>query len=246
MASRVMITGASSGIGWALAREMAARGHHLALTARRIDKLEALRAQIKQDHHRLPVAVRSLDVTRYDQVGPVMADLVEVLGGLETVVVNAGISLGEKIGRGRFDNCRRMIETNLLGAMATVDAAFPYLQTRGRGHIVGISSVLAFRGLPRSAAYSTTKAALADYLLAIRPYARRRGIDVTILYPGFIDTPLNDMLPRRPFVISAETGARLMADKMVRRVKSATIPAWPWSIAKWVLRMAPDRFIAGM
>ena len=246
MPSSVMITGASSGIGRALAREMAARGHHLALTARRLDKLESLRAQIGQDHPGVQVAVRALDVTRYDQVGPVMADLADALGSLETVVVNAGIGLGEKIGDDRFDNCRRMIETNLLGAVATVDAAVPYLQTQGRGHIVGISSFLAFRGLPRSAVYSATKAALASYLQALRPYVRRKGIDVTIFYPGFIDTPLNRMLPHRPFVISAEKGARLMADKMARRVKTAMIPAWPWFLAKGLLRLVPDRFIAGM
>ena len=246
MASRVMITGASSGIGWALAREMAARGHHLALTARRLDKLEALRALIGQDHPRVKVAVQALDVTRDEQVGPVMADLADALGGLETVVVNAGIGLGEKIGDGRFVNCRRMIATNLLGAVATVDAAVPYLQTHGRGHIVGISSILAFRGLPRSAVYSATKSALANYLLAIRPYVRRQGTDVTILYPGFIDTPLNEMRPYRPFVISAEKASRLMADKMARRVRSAMIPAWPWSLVKWVMRLVPDRLIAGM
>ncbi len=246
MPSSVMITGASSGIGWALARELAARGHHLALTARRLDKLEALRAQIEQDHPTVQVAVRALDVTRYDQVGPAMMDFAEALGRLDTVVANAGIGLGEKIGRDPFDNCRRMIETNLLGSVATVDAAVQYLQTQGRGHIVGISSFLAFRGLPRSAVYSATKAALASYLQAVRPYVRRKGIDVTIFYPGFIDTPLNQMLPHRPFVISAEKGARLMADKMARRVKSAIIPAWPWCLAKWLFRLVPDRFIAGM
>ncbi len=246
MASSVMITGASSGIGAALARELAARGHHLALTARRHDKLEALRAEIQQAHPAVRVEVRTLDVTRYDQVGPVMAELAQALGGLETIVVNAGIGLREKIGQGQFDRCQQTIATNLSGAVATVDAAAAHLQPHGRGHIVGISSVLAFRGLPRSAVYSATKAGLAHYLRAVRPHFRRRGIDVTIFYPGFIDTPANDRLPHRPFVISAEKGARLMADKMARRVKSATIPAWPWCFVKWVLRLVPDRVIGGL
>lgn len=245
MATSVMITGASSGIGCALARELSSRGHDLALTARRFDKLEAIRADIRQQHPAVQVEVRALDVTRYDQTAPVLEDLAQALGGIDTVVVNAGIGRGEKIGQGQFDKCRRTVETNLLGAMATVDAAVQHFRARGRGHIVGISSIMAFRGLPRNAAYSASKAGLATYLNALRPYLRRKGIAVTIFYPGFIDTPLNDMLPHRPFLISAQKGARLMAAKMARQVKSATIPPWPWALVKWLLPMVPDRFIAG-
>jgi short-subunit dehydrogenase len=105
---------------------------------------------------------------------------------------------------------------------------------------------MAYRGLPRNAAYSASKAGLATFLNALRPYLRRQGITISIFYPGFIDTPLNDMLPQRPFLISAEKGARLMAAKIERRVKSAMIPAWPWALVKWLLRAAPDRLMAGM
>ncbi len=246
MPSSILITGASSGIGRALAMELAAGGHHLALTARRRDQLESLRAEIRQHHSEVAVEICALDVTAYDQVAPVLEAMAEALGGLDTVVVNAGIGRGEKIGQGQFEKCRRTIETNLLGAIATVDAAVRHFMTRGRGHIVGVSSIMAYRGLPRNAAYSASKAGLATYLKAIRPYLRRKGIDVTIFYPGFIDTPLNDMLPHRPFLISARQGARLMADKMARRVKSAMIPAWPWALVKWVMRLVPDRFVAGL
>ncbi len=246
MPRSVMITGASSGIGAALAYELAARGHDLALCARRRDKLEELRTAIHQHHPGIKVAIRALDVTRYAQVASVLEDLAATVGGLDIVVVNAGIDLVGKIGQGQFDKCRHTVETNLLGAMATADAAIQHFMTRGRGHIVGISSIMAFRGLPRNAAYSASKAGLANYLQAVRPYLRRKGIDVTIFYPGFIDTPLNDMLPRRPFLITAEKGARLMADRMARKVKAAMIPPWPWALVKWVLRVAPDRVIAGM
>ncbi len=244
MSRSVMITGASSGIGAALAYELAARGHDLALCARRLDKLEALRTAIRQHHTEVRVAIQALDVTRYDQLPPALEGLADILGGLDTVVVNAGIGFGEKVGKGQFDQCRRTLETNLLGAIATADAAIEHFMTRGQGHLVGISSVMAFRGLPRNAAYSASKAGLATYLQAVRPYVRRNGIDVTILYPGFIDTPLNDMLPHRPFLISAEKGARIMADRMARKVKTAMIPAWPWALAKWVLRVLPDRVMA--
>ena len=244
MSRSVMITGASSGIGAALAHELAARGHDLALCARRLDKLEALRTAIRRRHSAVRVEIQRLDVTQYDQVAPVLAGAADALGRLDTVVVNAGIGLGEKIGRGQFDKCRRTLETNLLGAVATADTAIGYFMTRGSGHLVGVSSIMAYRGLPHNAAYSASKAGLATYLQAVRPYVRRKGIDVTILYPGYIDTPLNDMLPHRPFLISAEKGASIMADRMARRVKAATIPAWPWALVKWMLRVAPDRFIA--
>lgn len=246
MSQSVMITGASSGIGAALALELAAHGHDLALCARRQDKLSALRTAVLQQHPAIKVEIRTLDVTRYDQVSSVMDSFAEALGGLSTVVVNAGIGPGEKIGREAFTTCRRTVETNLLGAIATVDAAAGYFIARGAGHIVGISSIMAFRGLPRIAAYSASKAGMATYLNAVRPYLQRKGIAITIFYPGFIDTPLNDMLPRRPFLISAEKGARLMAAKMARKVKSATIPPWPWALVKWLLRLAPDRVIAGL
>ncbi len=246
MSRSVMITGASSGIGAALAYELAARGHDLALCARRLDKLEALRTAIRQHHAEVRVEIQALDVTRYDRVLPVLEGLAAILGGLDTVVVNAGIGLGEKIGKGQFDKCRRTLETNLLGAVATADAAIGHFMTRGQGHLVGISSIMAFRGLPRNAAYSASKVGLATYLQAVRPYVRRKGIDVTLFYPGFIDTPLNDILPHRPFLISAENGARIMADLMARKVKAATVPAWPWALVKWILRLVPDRFIASL
>jgi short-subunit dehydrogenase len=246
MPQSALVTGASSGIGQALACELAARGYHLALCARRVDALEALRTKIFREHPDTQVALKSLDVTCYAQVAPVLEDLAAELGGLDIVVVNAGIGPGEKVGKGQFDDLQRTVETNLLGAMATVDAAVRYFTIHGGGHIVGVSSIMAYRGLPRNAAYSATKAGLATFLNALRPYLRRQGIAVTIFYPGFIDTPLNDMLPRRPFLISAEKGARLMAAKIERRVSSAVIPAWPWALVKWVLRLAPDRILAGI
>ncbi len=244
MPRSTMITGASSGIGAALAYELAARGHDLVLCARRLDRLEALRTAIRQHHSKVRVTIQAFDVTQYDQAAPVMEKATEALGGLDTVVVNAGIGLGEKVGKGQFDKCRRTLETNLLGAVATADAAIGRFMQQGQGHLVGISSIMAFRGLARNAAYSASKAGLATYLQALRPYLRRKGIDVTIFYPGFIDTPLNDMLPHRPFLISAEKGARLMADRMARRVKTAMIPPWPWALVKWVLRVMPDRVMA--
>jgi len=246
MAKSIMITGASSGIGRALAHEMAGRGYSLALAARRLDELRTVREDIGRAHPAVQVAVCRLDVTEYDSIPPALNRFSKALGGLDIVFANAGIGLGEKIGAGEFSSARRTIETNLIGAMATVDAAVAYFLQRGSGHIVGTGSVAAFRGTPRGSSYSASKAGFALYLETLRAEVYRKNIAVTVLHPGYIDTPLNRMLPRRPFLISAQKGAALMADMIQRKVRSSTVPVMPWCIVARLLQILPTRIIAGL
>ncbi|MCP3956113.1 MAG: SDR family NAD(P)-dependent oxidoreductase, partial [Desulfobacterales bacterium] len=173
-----------------------------------------------------------------------IAACVDKLGGLDILFANAGIGLGEKVGKARFSEARLTIETNLLGAMATVDAAVQYFLEKGQGHIVGTSSVAAFRGLPRSSSYSASKAGFAMYLESLRAEVLRKNIHVTVLYPGYIDTPLNDMLPKRPFLITVEKGATLIADMIERKVKSSTVPFWPWCIVGRMLKLLPTSVVS--
>lgn len=244
MVKKILITGASSGIGRALALELAGRGYALALAARRAEALETVRNEILAKHPSALVVTQPLDVTAYDTVPGVVGACAESLGGLDIVFANAGIGLGDKVGRGRFDDAKRTIEVNLLGAMATVDAAVAYFLQKGHGHVVGTSSVMANRGMPRSGSYCASKAGFAIYLESLRAEAYRRNIQVTVLYPGYIDTPLNDMLKRRPFLISAEKGAAMMAGMIERQVKASTVPVWPWRILGPMLRWLPTRVIA--
>lgn len=244
MQQNILITGASSGIGYALALELAARGYGLALAARRVEKLAEIRKQIKDRHEGARVETRTLDVTQHERIPEIVADAGEALGGLDIVFANAGIGLGEKIGTGQFEKSRRTIETNLLGAMATVDAAVAYFRKRGRGHVVATSSVAAFRGMPRSGSYSASKAALAIYLEALRAEAHRESIDVTVIYPGYVDTPLNQMLPHRPFVIPADRAAGQIADLIARKAKAGMVPKWPWCVVGPLLRWLPTGLIA--
>ncbi|MEW6671749.1 MAG: SDR family oxidoreductase [Thermodesulfobacteriota bacterium] len=246
MEKSIMITGASSGIGRALAFEMAGRGYSLALAARRIGELQAIQEEIGRTYPAVRSEVARLDVTEYDTVSPVLLQFAESLGGLDIVFANAGIGMGEKVGAGEFDSARLTIETNLLGAMATVDAAVAYFLQRGSGHIVGAGSVAAFRGLPRGASYSASKAGLACYLEALRAEVYRKNIAVTVLHPGYIDTALNRKLRSRPFLISAEKGAALMANMIERRVRSSTIPVMPWCLLARLLRVLPTRIVAGL
>ena len=244
MSKRILITGASSGIGRALAYELAGRGYSLALTARRRDTLEEIRNALVAKHPSAAVVAHPMDVRAYDSVPEGISACIEKLGGLDILFANAGIGLGEKVGKGRFSEARITIETNLLGAMATVDAAVQYFLEKGRGHIVGTASVAAFRGLPRSSSYSASKAGLSLYLESLRAEVVGKNIHVTVLYPGYIDTPLNDMLPNRPFLITAEKGARMIADMIERRVTSSTVPVWPWCLLGRVLKWLPTSVVA--
>ena len=246
MSSSILITGASSGIGKALAFELAKKGYSLALASREADALNQIRNDIISAHNPPAVVTRPLDVTDYDDVFKAVNEMADELGGLDIVFANAGIGLGERVGRGDFEKARRTIEVNLIGAIATVDAAAAHFLEKGKGHIVGTSSVAAFRGMPKSSAYSASKAGFAIYLEAVRAELYKKNIDVTVLYPGYIDTPLNDMLKNRPFLISVEKGAAIIARLIEKKVKSSTVPVYPWNIVGRLMKILPTGVISKM
>jgi short-subunit dehydrogenase len=240
----VFITGASSGIGLRLAHEYAARGWDLCLAARRLETLESLKAEIAADYPHCVVCTYALDVTRYDDVFTTLQAAVEQLGRVDLVIANAGIGSRGYVGHGHFDDHRAIIETNVIGAMATCDAAIKLFKKQGTGHLVVISSVAAFRGLPGGSAYSASKAAIATYADAIRAETYASGIKVTTIYPGFIDTPINQSNPSRPFLITVERGAKLIADRIDRGVQSAVVPTFPWLLLKWLAKIIPTSLLA--
>ncbi|MBF0352845.1 MAG: SDR family oxidoreductase [SAR324 cluster bacterium] len=240
MMKKIMITGASSGLGKACAMEFARRGYALGLTARRLDQLEQIKQDITAKYPHIPVEIRMLDVTQYATIPEILRDLANHLGGLDIVFANAGIGLGGKAGKSPFENVRKTIETNLIGAMATVDAAVAYFLEQGSGQIVGTSSVAAFRGFPGNAAYCASKSGFSTYLEGVRGEVAQKKISVTILHPGFIDTPINDTLPNRPFVVPVEKGAIEMVDLIEKKVKSSTVPRMPWSMIGMLLKTMPD------
>lgn len=246
MAKSILITGASSGIGKAVAYEMAKKGYSLALASRGEEALLQIRDDIQERFSPPALAVRYLDVTNYSEVPVAIQELAGEVGGLDIVYANAGIGLGERIGKGEFEKAKKTIEVNLLGAIATIDAAAAYFLKKGEGHIVGTSSVAAFRGMPRSSAYCASKAGLAIYLESLRAELYRKNIDVTVLYPGYIDTPLNNMLPNRPFLIPVEKGADIIVRLIEKRVKSSTVPVYPWNIVGRLLKILPTGMVAKM
>ena len=111
---------------------------------------------------------------------------------------------------------------------------------------MGVASVAAFRGMPRSASYSASKAGLSVYLEALRAETYRKKIDITVLYPGYIDTPLNNMLKNRPFLITVEKGAAIIANLIEKKAKSSTVPVFPWNIIGRLLKILPTSIISKM
>jgi short-subunit dehydrogenase len=245
VARTAFITGASSGIGRALAVELARRGYDLALTARGLDALTAVRESIIASQPARSVHVRALDVTDDADVARALEEAAGVLGRCDLVVANAGVGDSGRVGDGDMARARLIVETNLIGAIATVDAAVALFRRQGgEGQVVGIGSVAGVRGLPGSASYSASKAGLAAYMQAVRAETYAEPITVTTLAPGYIDTPLNRDLPSRPFLIDAEKGARIMADLIERRVSHATVPRLPWTLLAPALRLLPTSLLA--
>src|SRR3984893_3354190 len=163
----VCITGASSGIGRALALELSRRGYDLFLTARRMDALEQVRADIASAHPERRVEVRALDVTNEFHVASAIAEAAEKLGRCDIVVANAGVGNSGWVGEGHMERRRLIVETNLIGAMATIDAAVALFRRQGGGQVVGVASVAGVRGLPGSGSYSASKAGIAVYLESV-------------------------------------------------------------------------------
>ena len=238
-----IVTGATSGIGRALAVELARRGWDLGLTARRADVLREVVDEIARSHPARRTVAKPADVTDVAALRAVVHALFDGLGDVELVIANAGIGGPHHIGAGDFDRSHAIVATNLIGGMATVDAAVECWRARpgaGRRRIVGITSVAGFRGLPGSSAYSASKAGFSVYLEAARGELRTLGIEVVDVAPGFIDTPINQDVASRPFLIDSADGARRIADLIERGVMRTTVPVWPWNAVGWLMRSLPD------
>lgn len=237
--SSAIIVGASRGIGASLARELARRGNSLGLLARNGEQLEALAADIRQQYGvRVETAV--LDVTDEARVAPVLEGVMTALGRVDVVIANAGVLGWRRAGDGNLAEDRRIIETNLFGAIAVIDTAVARFKQQPGGHIVGISSISAYRGIPGSGAYSASKAALTNYLEALRMEVSGKQIAVTIVHPGFVKTDIGPGMEKYPFVADPDDVAREIADGIGKRKKNLIVPRFPWSLMMPAMRLIPD------
>ena len=238
MKGSVIITGASSGIGRALAFEFSKRGYSLGLCARRLNLLESLKDELSEY---TSVSIARLDLSELNSIRDVFYNLEKNLDNIKIVIANAGVAEKSFPGEDTFDIDKKIININLLGAIATIDVGVEVLKKNNGGQIVGISSVAGFRGLSSNPTYSASKGGLSIYMEGIRNHLSRQKITVTVLNPGFIDTPINVHRKYRPFLISAEKGAQLMANMIEKKVLSSTVPIWPWAFVTKFMQLIPDR-----
>lgn len=241
----VLITGASSGLGLGMAREFARRGRNLALCARRVDRLEALRAELEAAHPAIRIVVRPLDVLDHDRVFETFRAFQADLGTLDRVVVNAGIGKGQPIGTGYFRANKQTAETNFVAALAQCEAAVEIFRKQGAGHLVTISSMSALRGMRRNlTTYAASKAALAALSEGIRADLLGTPIRVTTIFPGFIRTEMNEKLKNTPFMVDAETGCRAIVEAIEKEPAEAYVPRWPWVPLGFLLKRLPLSVLA--
>lgn len=200
-----LVTGASSGIGAALAAKLCAEGIEVVLAARRTEVLEDIAARLRAEGGKARVA--ALDVADPERTVEAITRIDDEVGGLDLVIANAGVADGRWSGKLQWADCKNTIAVNIAGATATLTAVLPRMVQRGRGHIVGISSIAAYRGLPKYAVYSASKAYLSALLEGIRVDLRGTGVHVTDIRPGYVKTALNENAKGLPFLITAESAA---------------------------------------
>lgn len=247
MSRTILITGASSGLGEGMAREFAARGDHLALCARRTERLDQLRAELEGTYPGVKISVRALDVNDHAQVVEVFQAFREEFGQLDRIIVNAGIGKGQPLGTGRFDANRQTAETNFVSALAQIEAAMEIFRAQNHGHLVAVSSVTAVRGMPGNVTtYAATKAGLAALCegLRVELKKRRSPIRVTTLYPGYIRTEINEKVKNTPFIVDAKTGCRAMVRAIESGKAERFVPGWPWTPIGFILRRLPESLLA--
>lgn len=237
---KVLITGASSGLGAGMARTFAARGRDLALCARRTDRLGELKDELSQRYPSIRIAVAALDVTDHEQVPKVFAELSDELGGIDRVIVNAGIGKGARLGSGKLWANKATIETNLVAALVQIETALEMFTKNGSGHLVLISSVLGNTGVPGvKAAYAASKAGLSSLGASLRAEYATGPIKVSVIQPGYIESEMTAKSNSTMFMVDSETGVRALVDAIEREPGRAVVPWWPWAPLVRLMRVLP-------
>lgn len=223
----VLITGASSGIGKGLALEIAARGGRLALLARREEVLSEIVDEIKAQSG---TAIAIVADVRDSKAVRAAADRCRAeLGPIDVMIANAGIGTTEPASRLDPEQVAQVIDINVLGAVNSVAAVIPEMVERGSGQLVAISSLAAYRGVAKSAAYCASKAALSSFFESLRIDLRHTGVTVTIIHPGFIKTPLTaGRAAKMPYLMELDDAVKKIVTAIEKGKKSY---AFPWQLA---------------
>lgn len=235
---RVLITGASSGIGEALACEYARRRCRVVLAARRADRLQTVAEQVRRCGGEALISVT--DVTDRDSVGRAVREAEQKWGGVDLAIANAGVSSIVSSPHLDLADARRIMDVNFGGMLNLFDAVVPAMVDRRSGHFAGIASLAGLRGVPSAPVYSASKAAMQNYLESMRPRLARHGVAVTIVNPGFVRSEMT--AAHRffmPFLMDSERAAALVATRLERHPSKIEFPL-PMKILVRLLRLLPD------
>jgi short-subunit dehydrogenase len=227
-----IIIGASSGIGWELAVQLAAKGYQLGLVARRLEKLEQLSNSLTGDHF----VVRS-DVTDVQQAQDALNELIKQMGNVELIILNSGVGQMEK--KLDWPTQHEMIDVNIRGFAALTLVSMDYFMARGSGHLVGISSVSAHMSSGLAPTYVATKAFVSSYLNGIRSRAEysKLPITVTTVEPGFVDTPMVQGNPM--WTAPVKKAVTQLVSAMLKR-KGHIYVTKRWRLVAWILNLTPN------
>lgn len=233
---RVFITGASSGLGQALARHYAALGAQLGLVARREAELIAFAAELPGT-----AAIYPLDVRESAKLQEAARDFIHRFGVPDIVIASAGVSCGTLTEHAEdLKVFQAVMDVNVMGMVNTFQPFVAAMRERSRGALVGIASVAGARGLPGGGAYSASKAATLSYLESLRVELHGSGVDVITICPGYIETPMTAVNPYpMPFILGAEKAANMVARAIKKRRGFVVLP-WQMAIIFRLLKMLPD------
>jgi NAD(P)-dependent dehydrogenase (short-subunit alcohol dehydrogenase family) len=236
---RAIVIGASSGLGAALVRRLAAQGYRVAALARREAELAALRDQVTGAGGRSTVLPYVHDVTDTELVPSLFDQVTQDLGGLDLIIYCAAVQPPVDLHEYNFKKDQAMLRTNLLGAVAWLNQAAIRFERAKSGRIAGISSIAGDRGRVGSPVYNTSKAGLDAYLEALRNRLSRHGVAVTTVKPGFIDTELLKNAPRTFWVISPDEAAAQTLAAINARKQVVYVPP-RWRLVSLVVRAMPS------
>jgi len=233
----VFITGASSGLGAALARHYAAEGHVLGLLARRGERLQALAQSLPGTQHLYVV-----DVCDRQALHAAAEDFIQRVGRVDIVIASAGISAGTLTEqKDDFEVFKAIINTNVLATVASFEPFVNHMKQARAGTLVGIASVGGVRGLPGAGAYSASKAAVATYCESLRLELKPTGVGVVTIAPGYIRTEMTAKNPySMPFLLDADVFAKRAAQAITRQQSYIVIP-WQMGVVGKIMRALPNR-----
>src|ERR1700743_3821102 len=237
---KILITGASSGLGAGMARAFAAKGRGLAVRAPRADRRDEIKAELGQRYPDVKVAVAALDVNDHDQVPKVFAELSDALAGIDRVIVNAGIGKGARLGSDKLWANKATIETNLVAALVQIETALEMFSDQGSGHLVLISSVLGAKGVPGvKAAYAASKAGLSSLGESLRAEYATGQVRASGMATGYIESDMTAKSQSTMFLVDNETGVKSLVAAIEREPGRAAVPWWPWGPMVQLLRVLP-------